>query len=77
MRRLARLAFSSQVLMTLTKGTFKVVETHVPDDAEIRGVNYNVETDCVELILESKEFSEIQEGMVIPYIQAMTIMTVE
>ena len=65
-RRIKAFRFSNTILMRLIRTGKEIshvlVREGVPEDARIIGAKYDPYTDCIEIVVSSKEFEELLDG---------------
>lgn len=66
-RRLARVEFTPDLLAAMCSGRFEVASNPVPPDAKVVRCYYDVHRDVFGITLESREFSPVKDGDVIPF----------
>ena len=67
--RLARVAFSPEILIGLTRGKFEVVARAAPEGAVVRNCGYDQEIDAVYITIEHPSFAEVEPGEKILYLE--------
>lgn len=73
-RRLARFTITPECIVDLLKPRremLRVIQNALPDDAKVVGIGkshtwfYDPETHCIEIVVESKSFAEVEEGQIL------------
>jgi hypothetical protein len=60
-RRLAQVGFTPEMLVTLTRGTYRVTDNPIPEDAGLRNV-YTIDGQTIWLVLEHESFPITRAG---------------
>lgn len=71
MRRAKIVGLDDEVLLDVLCGYSVFVDGQLPDDVSITGINYDLNQGGFVVRVESKEFDEVQPGMMTPHIYMM------
>lgn len=69
----ARVLFTPELLIGLTRGRFEVIANAIPSDAVLRGVSYDPERAAVSLVVAHPSFPASDPGDVLPILPAPVV----
>lgn len=73
MSRIARILFTPEILIGLTRGTFRVSANPVPETATLRYCANDLERGAVSLVVEDASFEDVPPGGLIPLLEPVRV----